>query len=125
MRPLGIMRVVQLRRQVRRAKANGSAFRLGPERTAALEAIIDEYDAKLLPLTTFILPSGSSGGSSLHFARTVARRAEREVVTLSLDEDVNPEVLAYLNRLCDLLFVLARYVNKADRRRELQWQKDR
>ena len=61
----------------------------------------------------------------LHLARTIARRAEREAVTLARKEAVNPAILAYLNRLCDLLFALARYVNKAERGRELPWSKDR
>ena len=111
-------------RPVRRDKRAAGTFELKADRTRALETIIDEYDARVPPLRTFILPAGSAGAALLHFARTVARRAEREVVALSRREPVNPNVLAYLNRLCDLLFVLARYVNKADRRRELPWDKD-
>jgi len=111
-------------RPVRRGKKAADSFELGAERVRALESLVDEYDALVTPLRTFILPSGSPGAATLHFARTVARRAEREVVALSRVEHVNPNVLAYLNRLCDLLFALARYVNKADRRRELLWDKD-
>ena len=97
---------------------------LDPEgKIAALERLIDEYDAKLPPLRTFILPSGSQGGAMLHLARGVCRRAERAAVRLSREEDVNPHVLTYLNRLSDLLFVLARYVNKAARRPETPWRK--
>ncbi|MBF8286614.1 MAG: ATP:cob(I)alamin adenosyltransferase, partial [Dehalococcoidia bacterium] len=85
---------------------------LDPERKVAeLERLIDEYDAKVPPLRTFILPSGSQAGALLHLARGVCRRAERAVVRLSREEEVNPHVLRYLNRLSDLLFVLARYVN--------------
>ena len=81
---------------------------------ASLERLIDQYDAKVPPLRTFILPSGTQAGALLHLCRTVCRRAERAVVTLSHEEAVNPDILGYLNRLSDLLFVLARYVNKAD-----------
>jgi cob(I)alamin adenosyltransferase len=108
---------------VRRAKNDSTAFALADERTTWLEQQIDAFDAGLPKLKTFILPSGSPGGTALHFARTVARRAEREVVTLSRTERINPAVLSYLNRLCDLLFVLARYANKSSRRKELEWRK--
>ncbi len=97
---------------------------LDPEgKIEALERLIDEYDAKAPPLRTFILPSGSQGGALLHLARGVCRRAERAVVRLSREEEVNPHVLTYLNRLSDLLFVLARYVNKASRKPETPWRK--
>jgi len=111
-------------RPVRRAKQQAGVFQLDPARVRWLEALIDEYDAKLPPLRTFILPSGASSGAMLHVARAVCRRAERELVTLSRTETVNPDVLAYMNRLCDLLFALARYANKAARRRETPWRKD-
>ncbi len=90
---------------------------------AGLERLIDEYDAKLPPLRTFILPSGSRAGALLHLARGVCRRAERAVVRLSGREEVNPQLIVYLNRLSDLLFVLARYVNKAARKPETPWRK--
>jgi cob(I)alamin adenosyltransferase len=90
---------------------------------ASLEALIDEYDAKAPPLRTFILPSGSQAGAMLHLCRTVCRRAERQVVRLSHEERVNPDILGYLNRLSDLLFVLARYVNKAAGKPETEWRK--
>lgn len=95
-----------------------------PERKIAdLERLIDEYDAKLPPLRTFIIPSGSRAGAVLHLGRSVCRRAERAVVRLSRQEDVNPHFIVYLNRLSDLLFVLARYVNKAARKPETRWRK--
>ena len=74
-----------------------------------LEKKIDEWDAVLPPLTNFILPGGHSAGAAFHVARTTARRAERCAV--SLGDEINPVVLAYLNRLSDLLFVTARFVN--------------
>ena len=110
-------------RPVRKGKHAAGMFQLDPARVGWLEALIDEYDAKVAPLTTFILPSGSNGGALLHVARAVSRRAERELITLARKEPVNPGVLAYMNRLCDLLFAMARYVNKSDRRPELAWRK--
>jgi len=84
---------------------------VGIQETAKLEQRLDEMQAELPELKNFILPGGSALGASLHHARTVARRAERAVVRLSASFSVRPELLAYLNRLSDYLFVLARYVN--------------
>jgi cob(I)alamin adenosyltransferase len=109
---------------VRKAARQTSAFQLAAASVERLEVLTDAYDAKAPPLTTFILPGGSAGAAQLHFARTVARRAERALVTLDRKERINPLVLAYLNRLCDLLFAMARYANRADRKRELLWTKD-
>lgn len=106
----------------RAAKAKGAMF-VEPERKIAeMERLIDEYDAKAPPLRTFILPSGSQAGALLHFARVVCRRAERAVIRLSRQERVNPHIIRYLNRLSDLLFALARYVNKASRKPETPWR---
>ena len=105
-------------------KQKDTIVRLDPAKVEWLEALIDEYDARVPTLRTFILPAGSSAAAALHLARTVCRRAERTVVTLARDEPVSPAIIVYLNRLCDLLFVLARYLNKTDRRRELPWRKD-
>lgn len=98
---------------IREDEAPGAALRIVPAQVAWLEARIDAVTAELAPLTSFILPAGSAGAARLHFARTVARRAERAVVALLEipDEPVNRLVLAYLNRLSDLLFVLARAAN--------------
>ena len=79
-----------------------------PER---LEAEIDALNAALPPLTSFILPGGSEGAARVHLARAIARRAERAAVALAASEPVNPAALAYLNRLSDYLFVLARAIN--------------
>jgi len=106
-----------------KAADTGRLFVEPEAKIASLEALIDEYDSKLPPLRTFILPSGSQAGALLHLCRTVCRRAERAAVRLSRQEPVNPAVLTYLNRLSDLLFVLARYVNKADRKPETPWRK--
>lgn len=77
-----------------------------------LEEWIDGYQKSLTELRNFILPGGSSGAAQLHLARTVCRRAERLLVrAMKTDQGINPELLVYLNRLSDLLFVLARYEN--------------
>lgn len=78
----------------------------------SLESLIDELNAVVGPLENFILPGGSPGAAALQVARAVCRRAERRAVTLGREEAVRPEALAYLNRLSDLLFVMARYENK-------------
>ncbi|KAB1193478.1 cob(I)yrinic acid a,c-diamide adenosyltransferase [Haloferax sp. MBLA0076] len=83
-----------------------------------LEAWIDDAESELDPLTSFILPGGSETGAKLHHARAVSRRGERRVVSLAAEEPVNTEVVAYLNRLSDALFVFARLVNKRDGVRE-------
>ena len=92
-------------------------------KTATLEHLMDELDAALPPLATFVLPSGSQAGALLHLCRTVCRRAERAVVALGHTEPVNPNLARYLNRLSDLLFVMARHVNAAAGRPEMEWRK--
>jgi len=87
----------------------------------ALERAIDHADAGLEPLATFILPGGSPPGAFLHLARTIARRAERLLVTLSEAEPIAPELLRYVNRLSDALFVWSRWINHAMRRPEAHW----
>ncbi|WP_040224909.1 cob(I)yrinic acid a,c-diamide adenosyltransferase [Bhargavaea cecembensis] len=82
---------------------------LEPKEIRGLEEWIDQYDADLPALTNFILPGGHPAAAGLHFARTVTRRAERAAIRLG--DHVNPDVIAYLNRLSDFLFVAARYVN--------------
>ena len=76
-----------------------------------IEEWADRFLEQTKPLREFILPGGSEAGATLHLARTVARRAERRVVALSENEQLNPETIAYLNRLSDLLFIIARVVN--------------
>lgn len=105
----------------------GRVGRLPPARVEQLEQAIDQLDADLPPLRTFILPGGAPAGSHLHLARAVARRAERELVacveTLNL-EDWGTE-LALLNRLADLLFVAARWANRQAGVSETAWHPDR
>ena len=86
------------------------ALRIVASQAARLEVEIDEMNDKLDPLTSFILPGGSPAVAALHLARTVVRRAERAAVALNDSEPLNPQLLAYLNRLSDYLFVAARFV---------------
>ena len=86
------------------------ALRIVASQVARLEVEIDEMNASLEPLTSFILPGGSPAVSALHLARTVVRRAERAAVALNESEPLNPQLLAYINRLSDHLFVAARFV---------------
>jgi cob(I)alamin adenosyltransferase len=90
-----------------------SVPRLGAGETAGLEQTMDDLDAGLPELVSFIHPGGTMAAARLHVARTACRRAERRVTTLRRAEPVNAEVAAYLNRLSDLLFVLARFANHA------------
>jgi cob(I)alamin adenosyltransferase len=84
-------------------------LRIGPAYTEWLERACDEVNAKLEPLRSFVIPGGSPAAAQLHVCRTVCRRAERR--TIAVGEDGNPEVVRYLNRLSDLLFILSRAVN--------------
>jgi cob(I)alamin adenosyltransferase len=98
----------------------GQVLRVRPEQAQRLETAIDRYNADLAPLRTFVLPGGTSAAAWCHLARTVCRRAERDVVTLMRSAAVNPQVLIYLNRLSDLLFVLARVCND-NGRQDVLW----
>jgi len=92
-------------------------LRIQASQTDRLEREVDELNARLPPLTSFILPGGSPSAAHLHMARAIARRAERAIVALSEVDAINPEAVKYANRLSDLLFVAARYANdqgKAD-----------
>jgi cob(I)alamin adenosyltransferase len=103
-------------------EAAGSRLRITAAQTERLERAIDEHNARLKPLDSFVLPGGTPFAAVLHVARTVARRAERCTVALSLvaAKETNPETIRYLNRLSDLLFVLARVAND-DGRGDVKW----
>ena len=96
-------------------------FQLPPERIANLEGAIDSFETELPPLRQFILAGGGQAGALLHVARTICRRAERRVVSLSEKIEVNPNVIVYLNRLSDFLFVIARVVNHREGKQEVPW----
>jgi cob(I)alamin adenosyltransferase len=95
--------------------------RIDDNRIAQLERAIDEGEAELEPLRSFILPGGTPKATALHVARTVCRRAERRVVHLAREHPLPPLVVIYLNRLSDLLFVLARVANKRAGAGEVTW----
>ncbi|MEQ8786943.1 MAG: cob(I)yrinic acid a,c-diamide adenosyltransferase [Pirellulaceae bacterium] len=99
--------------------------RVTDEVVAALESAIDDYEAALPPLKQFILPGGTPGAAVLHMARSVCRRAERRVVTLmrTPGEAVAGRIVRYLNRLSDLLFVMARAANSAAGYEDIVWEK--
>jgi cob(I)alamin adenosyltransferase len=96
--------------------------RVGDADVQLLESAIDAFEAELPALTTFVLPAGTPLATELHLARTVCRRAERRVVTLAEHEDVDATVLRYLNRLADLLFVMARVANHRAGVTETPWR---
>ena len=105
------------------AVANAKVPRTSQAMYQALERAIDEFDVQQPPLNNFILPGGSLGSAALQVSRTVCRRAERRVVTLSHHETIGPAVIIYLNRLSDLLFVLARYENFTQKIADVIWKK--
>jgi cob(I)alamin adenosyltransferase len=90
-----------------------------------LEAAIDDHDAELEPLKAFILPGGFPAAAQLHLARCICRRAERHIVRLQDTDPLRGEVLRYMNRLGDLLFVLARRVNQTGGMPDVIWQQDK
>ena len=90
-----------------------------------LESDVERFNADLAPLKEFILPGGTRAAALAHVARTVCRRAERAVVAAAATEAITPTARVYLNRLSDLLFVLARTLNRAEGRADVLWQKQR
>jgi cob(I)alamin adenosyltransferase len=99
---------------------------IAPEHVTAIEEAIDHYQAELPPLHQFVIPGGCGAAARLHHARAVCRRAERRLVSLVRSAEagpISPLLLAYLNRLGDLLFVLARAVNRGAQREDVMWKK--
>ncbi len=103
------------------AAAKRDKTALGDERVTRLETAIDAWEKDLAPLAHFILPGGGEAGATLHLARTVCRRAERSIVSLSRGVNVPPIVITYVNRLSDFLFVMARRANLAEGVPETRW----
>ena len=95
---------------------------ISAEAVASLEALIDGWEGDLTPLRTFVLPGGSREAALCHLARALVRRAERRTVTLARQAPVNPEILRYLNRLSDCLFVLARVLNRRAGINDVPWE---
>ena len=103
------------------AKARAAVPAVEARWAARLEQAMDRWDAELPPLRQFVLPGGTRAAAALHLARAVCRRAERRVVALAAHAEVDQEVLVYLNRLSDLLFVAARLANHRAGQAELPW----
>jgi cob(I)alamin adenosyltransferase len=103
------------------AREGGQPSRIIDSEITTLEHEIDRYEAIVEPLRAFILPGGSAAAAQLHMARCVCRNAERRLVALMNVEVVRGELLQYVNRLSDLLFVLARAVNRANRLPDIEW----
>ncbi|MBI3397025.1 cob(I)yrinic acid a,c-diamide adenosyltransferase [Candidatus Woesebacteria bacterium] len=99
----------------------GAKLSFSARKTLTLEEKIDKMEKVLPPLKNFILPGGNEVAAKLHYARSMARRMEREVVELTKQERLRPEILTYINRLSDYLFVLARWVNKKAQIKEEAW----
>lgn len=97
-------------------------LRVTQEQVEALEQDCDRSNAELPELRSFVLPGGGEAAARLHVARTVCRRAERDALAASHAREINPLVLSYLNRLSDLLFILARSANAAESREEPLWK---
>jgi cob(I)alamin adenosyltransferase len=98
---------------------------LAEERISSIERTIDQYESGLVPLQTFILPGGCEAAALLHLARTVARRAERRMVSLAHAAIISRRIIVYVNRLSDLLFVLARAVNQQAGHDDVPWASGR
>ena len=111
---LGADLCVPERPKGRMARAR-APLRITEDHVRPLEQAIDRFNAALDPLTSFVLPGGTAASAWLHLARTVCRRAERRVVALGRKETLNPQSVIYLNRLSDLLFVMARRANEGGR----------
>jgi cob(I)alamin adenosyltransferase len=98
-------------------------YRVGSGEIARLEKLMDKCQKDLEPLKSFILPGGGRVGAYLHQCRTVCRRAERDVLRLSREEEINSDVIKYVNRLSDLFFVLSRWIAKQTGEQEYLWQR--
>jgi cob(I)alamin adenosyltransferase len=111
----------QLADPTREVAAERAKAAVTPAQVRQLERAIDAREKRLPPLRSFVLPGGTPAAALLHQARTVCRRAERSVVTLARESDVDPRIIVYLNRLSDLLFVLARFENRRAGLDEERW----
>jgi cob(I)alamin adenosyltransferase len=98
-------------------------YRVSQSEVDRLEKLIDKCQEDLEPLNSFILPGGGRVGAYLHQCRTVCRRAEREITRLSREEEINKNLIKYVNRLSDLFFVLSRWISKQTGEREYLWQR--
>lgn len=111
-----------LQSQLAQAQDYSEAPKISPERIKFLEEVILRYEKGIPPLKNFILPGGGILGSLFHLARTITRRAERKVLSFSKKEALDPNLLAYLNRLGDVFFALARWANYQEKKKETIWR---
>lgn len=118
-------RLLDLGAQLAAPAADAGDRRIRNEHVAELEAAIDRFEARLEPLNEFILPGGSPAAAALHLARCICRRAERRLVSLAAKDPDAGQGLRFLNRLSDLLFVLARAANRSAGVPDVTWQPDR
>ena len=109
---------------VEAVKEGDQVLRLAESSELFMEKAIDEMERQLQPLKEFILPGGCPPAVALHVCRSVCRRAERETISLSHTEEINPSILKYLNRLSDLMFVMARFMNKQVGLPDIKWDKN-
>lgn len=93
------------------------------KRVSEIENLLDTFSVEMPPITQFILPGGGKTGALLQFARTLARKCERKIVSLSQSETIEPAILCYFNRLSDLLFTMGRYANHVEQQKEIAWEK--
>jgi cob(I)alamin adenosyltransferase len=105
------------------ANPNAKSIKGLKDRPTDFEKLIDKMTVKMPHLQNFILPGGSKPGAILHVARTIARRAERRIVHLIQTENIDPDVVIYVNRLSDLFFTMARFVNHQLKKKEIKWVK--
>lgn len=99
----------------------GSSYKVSADDVKWLEKASDDLEAEIKPLNKFVLPGGSNLAAACHLARSVCRRAERNIVSLSKKEKVNPELMRYVNRLSDALFIMARFTNQVMKVEERTW----
>jgi cob(I)alamin adenosyltransferase len=104
------------------ANRKETTTKINPKRTKEIEEEIDKMDKELEPLKNFILPGGNKVAALIHLSRTICRRTERSVVRLSNEEQIDSTIIIYLNRLSDLLFTMARYVNFKKGEKEKIWK---
>lgn len=114
----------ELATEVEVGKAPALPGRITAEDVSWLQSKIDSFDAQLPPLKEFIIPGGTRAASLIHLARAICRRAERAVVALGTEPDSEAQLVPFLNRLSDLLFALARYVNFRSQATEERWVKE-
>ena len=117
-------RIFELSAELANQNSNSEKPAISKETIENLEKKIDKIDSQLEPLKNFILPGGSRSSAQCHLTRTICRRAEREIIAMQEVEEVNEQLITYVNRLSDYFFVLARLLNKEDGIDDIPWIKE-